>query len=953
MAFLSTFRKLLVKVFGSRNERILRSIWPIVNEINNLEPDCKKLSNEGLRQKTTEFKDRLKAGASLDDILPEAFAVVREASSRHLKTGSGVAMRPFDVQLLGGVVLHQGKIAEMVTGEGKTLVATLPAYLNALTGKGVHVVTVNDYLARRDRDWMGPVFEALGLTVGAIQSNMDNEDRKEQYACDITYGTNNEFGFDYLRDNMKIRPEDQVQRPLHYAIVDEVDSILIDEARTPLIISGPAEKSSTNYERANTVVRKLQRGRDYEVKEKEHQVVLSDDGVARAERLLGVETFFTGENMEWPHFIEQALRAKELYKRDTHYVVKDGQIVIVDEFTGRLMEGRVWSEGLHQAVEAKEGIKPKEENQTLATITFQNYFKLYDKIAGMTGTAMTEGEEFLAIYKLDVVAVPTNKPLIRMDHPDVVYRTQNEKWRAIVEEIVEYNRIGRPCLVGTISIENSEKLSGMLRRRGIKHNVLNAKHHEREAEIISHAGKLGTVTIATNMAGRGTDIVLGEFSTEELLAYWKHSELAPPLLRVDMPEGEIEKVLTRHWAERYLEEKARQKANGDTEALQEALGSQWRLLGLQPLPFRLGTSVQALGGLHVLGTERHEARRIDNQLRGRCGRQGDPGTSRFYLSLHDDLMRRFASERVEALLQRLGMTEGQEISSPMVSRAIQRAQRKVESWNFDIRKSLLEYDEVMNEQRKIVYSQRQEILTGENLHGTVQTMFRDMIREELRDRLDPRSGSEDTDLSPFTADLRRRYGIKLDPEEIKKQGLNESVNLIGDAYQKRYEAILGRLGEDGDQHMQLREHYFLLRHIDRLWKDHLYAMDQLKAGIGMRAYAQIDPKVAYKREGYGMFRQMITALREYVTADVLKAVEVGEDDADRLADVWDGQQTIHVEGGMAPGDDEQLQQDVAMNRRQATQRLEPIKNVGPKIGRNDPCPCGSGKKYKKCHGASV
>ncbi len=942
MAFLSTLQHFLVKVFGSRNERVLRSLWPIVKRVNELEPSFQALTDAQLRAKTDEFRKRLADGETLDDLLPEAFAAVREAARRRLKTESGVPMRHFDVQILGGIVLHQGKIAEMVTGEGKTLVATLPAYLNALTGRGVHIVTVNDYLARRDAAWMGPVYEALGLTVGAIQSNMDNEERKKQYACDITYGTNNEFGFDYLRDNMKIRKEDQVQRGLHYAIIDEVDSILIDEARTPLIISGPAEESTDKYYIANRVAQRLQRGRDYEVKEKEHQIVLTEEGIERAEKLVGVDSFFTGKNMEWPHHIEQALRAKELYKRDVHYVVKDGQVVIVDEFTGRLMEGRVWSDGLHQAVEAKEGLKIKEENQTLATITFQNYFKLYDKIAGMTGTAMTEAAEFYAIYGLDVVAIPTNKPLIRIDYPDVVYRTPAEKWRAIVNEIVEYHKIGRPILVGTVSIENSEKLSDMLRRRGIPHSVLNAKHHEREAEIVAKAGRLATVTIATNMAGRGTDIVLGTFTKEELLAHWQKWGLAPKSLSTSMPEEAIEEALVRHWAQYYLDEKARNRAGDDTEALKRALLQRWKELGMQPLPFRLATTVQELGGLHVLGTERHEARRIDNQLRGRCGRQGDPGTSRFYLSLHDDLMRRFAPERVERLLERLGMTEGQEISSPMVSRAIQRAQRKVESWNFDIRKSLLEYDEVMNEQRTIVYSQRQKVLEGENLRDIIQTMFRDMVADTVKDLLDPRSGSEE-DPSTFTFFLQSRYGIVIDPEELRNWTIEEAVEKITEQYRRIYQQKIEELGEEL---MERVERFILLTRIDERWKDHLYAMDQLKAGIGMRAYAQIDPKVAYKREGYDLFNEMIRLLRQDVTELVLK-VSVRREDEEELGKTWNVRQTIHEEAGSV------LRQQRARKQAAAGQgpaKLEPIRNVGVKIGRNDPCPCGSGKKYKKCHG---
>jgi len=941
MALLGTLAKSVVRIFGSRNERVVRALLPIVQKINSLEPSFQALRDEQLRAKTGEFRKRLAAGETLDDLLPEAFAAVREASRRQLKAGGAVPMRHFDVQLIGGITLHQGKVAEMVTGEGKTLVATLPAYLNALAGLGVHVVTVNDYLARRDANWMRPVYEALYLTVGAIQSAMNNEERKKEYGCDITYGTNNEFGFDYLRDHMKGQAQHQVQRRLNYAIIDEVDSILIDEARTPLIISGPAEDSTDKYYIAHRVAQRLQRGRDYDVKEKEHQVVLTEDGIERAEKLVGVDSFFTGQHMEWPHHIEQSLRAKEIYKRDVDYVVKENQIVIVDEFTGRLMDGRVWSEGLHQAVEAKEGLKIKEENQTLATITLQNYFRLYKKIAGMTGTAMTEASEFYSIYNLDVVAIPTNKPLIRVDHTDVIYRTPAEKWRQIVNEIVEYHKVGRPSLVGTISIENSEKLSEMLRRRGIKHEVLNAKHHEREAEIVAKAGQLGNVTIATNMAGRGTDIVLGTFTRQRLLEHWQEKGIAPASLRAELSEDRIAEELTRHWAEYYLPEEARAKCGDDLPRLQDAIHAHWKAIGMYPLPFRLVEAVKELGGLHVLGTERHEARRIDNQLRGRCGRQGDPGSSRFYLSLHDDLMRRFAPERVERILERLGMTEGQEIASPMVSRAIRRAQKKVEAWNFDIRKSLLEYDQVMNEQRKIVYEQRQKVLEGEDLRDIIFTMFDQHIAAAAREALDPRAGGEE-DPSAFLDYLRTRYDIAVEPAAIAGLDREQIVARIADAFRRRYDA---KVAEDGEDIRGVVERFVLLDRIDERWKDHLHAMDQLKAGIGMRAYAQIDPKVAYKREGYEMFDQMIAALREDVTSLVLR-VRVKREDEERLGRTWNVTSAVHDDFG-AQTREKQKEQAVAG---QGPARVEPIRKTGPAIGRNDPCPCGSGKKYKKCHG---
>ena len=925
----------LTRVFGSKNDRLLKQIQPVIDQINQLEPQTAQLDDEALKARTALFRERLENGQPLEEILPEAFATVREASRRALN------MRHFDVQLIGGCVLHQGMIAEMKTGEGKTLVATLPCYLNALTGRGVHVVTVNDYLARRDTEWMGQIYRFLGLSVGTVIHGLDDRERKAAYGCDITYGTNNEYGFDYLRDNMVYQLGEKVQRPLFFGVIDEVDSILIDEARTPLIISGPAEDSTDKYYIANRVAQRLQRGRDYDVKEKEHQVVLTEEGIERAEKLVGVDSFFTGQHMEWPHHIEQSLRAKELYKRDVDYVVKENQIVIVDEFTGRLMDGRVWSEGLHQAVEAKEGLKIKEENQTLATITLQNYFRLYKKIGGMTGTAMTESSEFYSIYNLDVIAIPTNKPLIRADHTDVIYRTPAEKWRQIVNEIVEYHKVGRPSLVGTISIENSEKLSEMLRRRGIKHEVLNAKHHEREAEIVAKAGQLGNVTIATNMAGRGTDIVLGTFTRERLLEHWQEKGIAPASLRAELSEDRIAEELTRHWAAYYLPEETRAKCGDDIPRLQDALRAHWKAIGMYPLSFRLVEAVKDLGGLHVLGTERHEARRIDNQLRGRCGRQGDPGSSRFYLSLHDDLMRRFAPERVERILERLGMTEGQEIASPMVSRAIRRAQKKVEAWNFDIRKSLLEYDQVMNEQRKIVYEQRQKVLEGENLRAIIYKMFRDHVAAAAREALDPRAGGEE-DPSAFLDYIRTRYDIAVDPAAIAGLEREQVVAHVADVFRSRYEA---KIAEDGEEIRRAVERFVLLDRMDERWKDHLHAMDQLKAGIGMRAYAQIDPKVAYKREGYQMFDQMIAALREDVTSLVLR-VRVKREDEERIGRAWNVTSEVHDDFG-AQAREKQKEQAVAG---QGPARVEPIRNTGPAIGRNDPCPCGSGKKYKKCHG---
>jgi preprotein translocase subunit SecA len=879
---ISGVQRLLVKLFGSRNERVLKELWPIVHRINELEPAMKRLSDKELEGKTAEFRNRLADGATLDDLLPEAFAVCREAACRALRTPGGHPMRHFDVQLLGGICLHQGKISEMATGEGKTLVATLPCYLNALAGRGVHVVTVNDYLAQRDRDWMAPLYEALGMTAGAIQSEMGSAERHQHYECDITYGTNNEFGFDYLRDNMKIRREEQVQRRgRHYAIVDEVDSILIDEARTPLIISGPAEKSTDKYHVANRVAKRLAKGRHFEVKEKERSIIFTEAGIEEAERLVGVKSFYVGKDMEWPHLIEQALRAHHLFHKDVHYLIDNQEVKIIDEFTGRALEGRTWSEGLHQAVEAKEGLPIRRENQTLATITLQNYFKLYEKLAGMTGTAMTEANEFFRIYNLEVVSIPTNRPCQRADEPDVVYRTAREKYHAIVEEIVEVNRQGRPILVGTTSVEKSELLSGMLKRRGIQHHVLNAKHHKKEAEIVKEAGQPGRVTISTNMAGRGTDIVLGP-------------------------------------------------------------------------------GVANKGGLHVSGTERHEARRIDNQLRGRCARQGDPGSSVFYLSLEDELMRRFAGERVSGILKRLGMKEGEEISHPWVTKSIERAQKKVEAYHFDIRKNLLEYDGVMNEQRRIVYEQRQAILEGEHLSEMVREMMlrvvTDRVHYFLSQEATPGSveadGTEIEAYDPVAALkewLMRGYGIAL-PEvagDEERNPLKQADELI-DAIMASYDQIYAqRRAVNGEENMKRAERFILLMELDDKWKDHLYAMDQLRYGIGLRGYAQIDPKIAYKREGYEIFSEMLDSFRSSVTQLVLR-VRVGLEDEQRMESQLDGAEFQHAE--LPPGQQPTSPMQEASDPRNQGP-VKPIVNKQPKIGRNDPCSCGSGKKYKKCCGA--
>jgi len=851
------------KLFPSRNERLVNSLYRFVERTNSFEPEIARLSDIQLRAKTDEFRQRLKEGLTLDDLLPEAFAVVREASKRTTK------MRHFDVQLIGGMVLHQGKISEMATGEGKTLVATLPAYLNALPGKGVHIVTVNDYLAKRDREWMGPIYEMLGLTVGVIQNNMDNPERKAAYGCDITYGTNNEFGFDYLRDNMKVRFDSQVQRGYYFGIVDEVDSILIDEARTPLIISGPAEESTDKYYVAERVAKQMKKDADYAVKEKENSVILTETGIEKAQKLVGVDTFYTGQNMEWPHHIEQALRAKELYRKDKDYIVKDNEVIIVDEFTGRLMPGRRWSDGLHQAVEANENLKIREENQTLATITLQNYFRMYEKLAGMTGTAITEAMEFFSIYKLEVVTIPTNKTLIRYSSPDLVFRTEEEKFEAISEEIVQVSSTGRPILVGTTSIENSERISEMLKRRGVKHDVLNAKQHEREAQIVANAGQRGTVTIATNMAGRGTDIVLGE-------------------------------------------------------------------------------GVAKLGGLHILGTERHEARRIDNQLRGRAGRQGDPGSSQFILSLEDHILRLFAPQWVSQLLLKLGMEKGQPIASRLVSNAIEKAQKRMESHNFDIRKNLLDYDKVMNEQRLIVYGQRQKMLKGEGTREMVTEMINDAIYSAI-DKFLPEN-SKEWDYQGLSDMLKQKIGVAIPASELT--ALKNDVEGLEDRIIKEAErAYAEREQKLGPDYMRNVERFIMLEKIDERWKNHLYAMDYLRSGIGLRSYAQIDPKMEYKREGYRMFDELLAGVKNEV-AELIFKVQPMKEMEEELARIWKISDTSHKELGSF----ETVKSSQPTERGHSPSEVptnvgKPIIGSSRDVGRNDPCPCGSGKKFKKCCGA--
>jgi preprotein translocase subunit SecA len=809
--------KLARMLFGTQTERDMKRLQPHVNTINDFEPAVQKLSDEQLSSKTAEFKQKLAQGASLDDILPEAFAVVREAAWRRLK------MRPFDVQLIGGIVLHQGKIAEMKTGEGKTLVATLPAYLNALQGDGVHIVTVNDYLAKRDTEWMGPVFQGLGMEVGTIQHEMNDQERQSAYGSDITYGTNNEFGFDYLRDNMKFRLSDLVQPKHNYAIVDEVDSILVDEARTPLIISGPTEESTAIYYKVDSLVRKLKKETHFIVDEKSRTVALSEEGVAEAEKILQISNLYDLKNMDLIHAVNQALKAHQLFRRDVDYMVKEGQVLIVDEFTGRLMPGRRYSDGLHQALEAKEKVRIEAEYQTLASITFQNFFRMYDKLSGMTGTALTEAAEFNSIYKLDVVEIPTNRPLIRIEHDDQIYRSAEEKWNAVVNEIQECQENGRPVLVGTVSIENSEHLSRLLRKAGVTHNVLNAKYHEQEAKIISQAGRLEAVTIATNMAGRGVDILLGgnpEAMTQEALSKRGLDPMDPP------PD---------EWEKELLKAKAVTELNHDR--------------------------IIEMGGLHIIGTERHEARRIDNQLRGRAGRQGDPGSSRFYLSLEDDLMRIFGSERISGLMSRVGMEEGVPIEHSMVSRAIERAQKQVEGQNFSIRKHLLEYDDVMNKQRTSVYSQRRDILEGKDMRNHVLELVATLGEWIMENYTNQDISPDEWDVEGFKKTYLAQFGqnpeglgidwATVNYEELKEKALSQ----LRQHYEEK-ERLLGPATMRGFEGM------IMLQVIDTQWKDHLLGMDYLKEGIGLRGYGQRDPLVEYKKESFEMYQAMMDRLEE-------------------------------------------------------------------------------------------
>ena len=864
---------ILKKIVGTKNERELKRIQPIVERINGLEREVQRLPDHALASKTSEFKERIAKGESLDEILPEAFACVREAARRT------IGMRHFDVQLIGGVVLHEGKIAEMATGEGKTLVATLPAYLNALTGEGVHIVTVNDYLAKRDAEWMGPVYRFLGLKVGVIVHGLSDRERKAAYNCDITYGTNNEFGFDYLRDNMKFSLEDCVQRGLNYAIVDEVDSILIDEARTPLIISGPSEESTDKYYKIDSVVRRLKKEVDFQIDEKARTAFLTEEGARKVESYLHVDNLYDPRNVELLHHVNQALKAHHLFKRDVDYIVKDGKVVIVDEFTGRLMPGRRFSEGLHQALEAKEGVRIERENQTLASITFQNYFRMYKKLAGMTGTADTEAVEFKKIYNLDVVVIPTNRPLIRTNYPDVVYRTEKEKFKAVVREIEELHRKGRPELVGTLSIEKSERLSEMLKKKGIPHHVLNAKNHEKEAEIIAQAGRLGAVTISTNMAGRGTDILLG--GNPEFLALSKA------------------------------------KGHRDSEEYWKALEEARKICEKEK------EKVVALGGLHVIGTERHESRRIDNQLRGRAGRQGDPGSSRFYVSLEDDIMRLFGSDRISGILEKLGMKEDVPIEHPLVTKAIENAQMRVEAHNFEIRKYLLEYDNVMNKQRETVYGLRREIMKDGQIRERVKEMIEEVVEGIIEDVAERNAHPEEWDIEALKKRLRETFFFELDMDSIRldrKTG-EEFVKLIQERVLEGYEKKEEEFGED----MRLIERYIVLSSLDSHWKEHLLNLDHLREGIGLRGYGQKDPLREYQRESFELFLEMLSSFKEDAVRKLFLVQPVKEEirlEAPRA----------FIEGGdgtpLSGGKD----------------------GAKKKVGRNDPCPCGSGKKYKRCCG---
>jgi len=863
------------KIFGTRNEREVRKMQPIVDAINAMEPEISAMTDEQLKAQTDVFRQRLKNGETLDEILPAAFAVVREAGKRALN------MRHFDVQLMGGITLHSGKIAEMRTGEGKTLVATLAVYLNALSGEGVHVITVNDYLAERDSmgignfRGMGEIYRFLGLTVGCVKNNMPHDQRREAYLCDVTYGTNSEFGFDYLRDNMAVYPGERVQRKLNFCIIDEVDSVLIDEARTPLIISGPAEQSTERYYQIDRIIPKFQKESHYKVDEKAHSVTLTEEGVTLAEQLLSIPNLYDPKNIEYIHHVNQALRAHVLYKREKDYIVKDGKVVIVDEFTGRLMPGRRWSDGLHQAVEAKERVKIERENQTLATVTIQNYFRMYKKLAGMTGTAETEAEEFWQIYKLDVISIPTNQPMVRLDAADAIYKSEKGKFRAIVSEIEERHKKGQPVLVGTTSIAKNEMLSDMLKRRGIKHELLNAKNHEREAEIVSRAGQHGAVTVATNMAGRGTDI-------------------------------------------------------------------------------KLGDGVKELGGLYVIGTERHESRRIDNQLRGRSGRQGDPGETRFFISLEDDLMRIFGSDRIKGIMEKLGMTDEERVEHPWITGSIERAQKAVEGHNFSIRKHLLEFDDVMNLQRSAVYSRRQAVLEGMDVKDKIIEMTEETAKDLIYDIAPEKTYPDEWDFEALKIKTREIFGFEyvVDSARADISQLTREI-LEADLFERAKETYEEKESKLGSALMREIERNILLQVTDTKWREHLYDMDKLKEGIGLRAYAHKDPLIEYKKEGYAMFQSMNVSLEHEVVQFLFRVEVVDESGLERKrvnTKMMEYRPEFELPKAQSEGPQPMNQREMYANSPEGPAKVETVRRDQPKVGRNDPCPCGSGKKYKKCHG---
>ena len=913
------------KIFKSYSEKEVKRVMPIVEKINSLEPQIKELTDEQLKNKTNEFKEQLKQGKTLDDILPEAFAVVREASRRVL------GMRHFDVQLIGGIILHQGRIAEMKTGEGKTLVATLPVYLNALTGKGVHVITVNDYLAKRDSEWMGKLYKFMGLSVGLVIAGMNPKEKQKAYNCDITYGTNNEFGFDYLRDNMVIYKEQLVQRGLEYAIVDEIDSILIDEARTPLIISGRANQSSELYKKANDFVKKLtpkiiveedvkdkaqeedNENYDYIVDLKAKSASLTQKGIKKAEQAFNLENFNDIENSTIVHHVNQALRAHGIMKKDIDYIVKDGEVLIVDEFTGRIMYGRRYNNGLHQAIEAKEGVKIADESKTLATITFQNYFRMYNKLSGMTGTAMTEEDEFEEIYNLDVVSIPTNKPMIRKDQNDAIYKNENAKFNAIVQSIKESHEKGQPVLVGTVSIEKSEKLSNILKKEGIKHEVLNAKYHEKEAEIIAQAGKFGAVTIATNMAGRGTDIMLGGNSEYLAKQEMRKNKIPENLIEESNTfyETEDEEILNARKTFKELEEKYDKEIKEEKE------------------------KVIAVGGLKIIGTERHESRRIDNQLRGRSGRQGDPGESKFYIGLDDDLMKIFGGDMITKVYNTIGMDENIPIENKIISNAVESAQKRVEGRNFSIRKNVLKYDDVMNAQREIIYKQRRQVLDGENINQNILNMIKSLAEEVVMQQF---AGEKEVNEEALNTNIKNIFG--LDISDFVKENSKDQNAIVENLKETALAEYAKKEEEIGSAQLRELERIVMLKVVDQKWMDHIDSMDELKDGIGLRAYGQQDPVVKYRIEGMDMFDEMILDIKHDVVQllmNLRKNEEVKREEAAKIT-------------GVALQNLKNLDADQSKVQ---TQVNKTVVNQGPKVGRNDPCPCGSGKKYKNCCGKNA